>query len=289
MAISEFVYSVLLKPPVLRRITNATIKGVLPKTVRVGDAIIWINPNDPVVSGALTFQVYERNEIAFVRSHFGPDMTLIDVGANVGLYTGIALSVPGFQGTILAIEPHSESRSYLYKTIQSNTGVHGRGNVMVCDKAASDRSETLKLYMNAQNKGDNRLYPDALLDEAQVVAADTLDNICLRYGVESVDMFKVDVQGAEAKVISGATNLLNNSADCMLMTEFWPYGLSQAGSNPLDYLQSLGKLGFTLYELPKNGKRIIPIDDAPDLIARTPNRNYVNVLGLKGRSKRIVE
>jgi hypothetical protein len=111
MTVPEFVYTVLLRPCLLRRIANAAIKAVLPKNIRVGDVIIWINPNDPVVSGASTFRVYERDEISFFRSHISPHLTLIDVGVNVGLYTAIDLSSAGFQGKIRTIEPHAQSRS----------------------------------------------------------------------------------------------------------------------------------------------------------------------------------
>jgi FkbM family methyltransferase len=283
MTLPEFVYTVLLRPPLLRRVANAAIKAVLPKTIRVGDALIWINPNDPVISGALTFRVYERDEVSFFRSHFGRNMTLIDVGANVGLYTGIAMSTIGFQGKILAIEPHGESRSFLLKTIQSNRGAEQHSNVMVCDCAVSDHSGALKFYKNSQNRGDNRLYPDPLLDQEEIVVADTLDNICQRYGIESVDFLKVDVQGAEAKVIDGASKVLKRSGDCILMTEFWPYGLARSGSDPLGYLDSLTRLGFTLHELPRKGKRVVPIANLQALISRAQGRNYVNLLGLKGK------
>jgi len=97
MNLPEFVYTVLLKRPPFRLAANAAIKTLLPKTVTVGEAIVWINPNDPVVSGALAFRVFERDEISFFSSHFSRDMTLIDAGANVGLYTGIALSTKGFK------------------------------------------------------------------------------------------------------------------------------------------------------------------------------------------------
>jgi FkbM family methyltransferase len=283
MTVSEFIYTVLLGPPLLRRVANAALKAVLPKTIRVGDAIIWINPNDPVVSGALTFKVYERAEISFFRSHLGRNMTLIDVGANVGLYTGIALSTEGFQGKILAIEPHAESRSFLLKTIQSNGSAEQQSNVMVCDCAATDHTGVLKFYKNSQNKGDNRLYADPLLDDEEIVEADTLDNICQRHGVESVHFLKVDVQGAEAKVINGAFKVLERSRDCIVMTEFWPYGLACSGSDPLGYLETLIRLGFTLYKLPKRRKEIIPIANLQALISNTHGRNYVNVLGLKGK------
>ncbi|MDX6711820.1 MAG: hypothetical protein QOH96_2836, partial [Blastocatellia bacterium] len=121
------------------------------------------------------------------------------------------------------------------------------------------------------------------LDEEEVIATDTLDNICQRYGIESVHFMKIYVQGAEAKVISGASNLLRNSTDCILMTEFWPYGLSRSGSDPSAYLESLGQLGFTLYELGRKTKTLTLLDNRDALISRTHGRKYTNLIGLKGR------
>ena len=279
MSVSEFVYTVLLKPPALRRAANALIKAALPRTVRVGGAVVWLNPDDPVVSGALAFRVYERDEIAFFRRHFRAGMTFIDVGANVGLYTAIALSKKG-DGKLLAIEPHRESRAFLEKTIRSNSAGTG-GSVAVCELAASDRPGTLKLYKNSQNKGDNRIYPDPLLDEEESVPTDTLDNICRDQGIASVEFLKIDVQGAEARVIAGAAGLLANSADCILMTEFWPYGLARSGSDALEYLRSLERLGFALYEL--GGGRVVRLDDPRGLILRKQGRSYANLLGTKGK------
>ena len=158
MTLAEFVYTILLKPRPLRRAANAAIRAALPRRVRVGKALVWLNPDDPVVSGALTFGVYERGELAFFRSRFGAGMTFVDVGANVGLYSALALSTPGFYGRVLAIEPHRESRLYLEKTIQSNAAPPGRA--LICELAASDCSGTLTLYQNPVGKqvtADHRL------------------------------------------------------------------------------------------------------------------------------------
>lgn len=274
MTIAEFVYTVLLRPRPLRRAANATIRALLPQKVRVGAASVWINPEDPVISGALTLGVYERGEIAYFRSRFAADMTFIDVGANVGLYSALALSTPGFRGRVLAIEPHAESRAYLQKTIQANGGT-----AQICDLAASDSPGTLTLYKNPENKGDNRLYPDPLLRGEERIAADTLDNICRRYGITSAQFIKIDVQGAEAQVMRGAKELLAASTDCILMTEFWPYGLARCGADGLAYLQLLQDSGFRLYEL---GRDLAPVNDARALVERTQGRRYANLVGIKG-------
>jgi hypothetical protein len=138
------------------------------------------------------------------------------------------------------------------------------------------------LYKNSQNRGDNRLYADALLDEQEVVSTDTLDNICGRHGIGSVQFLKLDVQGAEAKVLTGATRVLSGSADCILMTEFWPYGLERMGADGLLYLEVVGDLGFTLFHSPKRANRLVPVTDRRELASRLRGRRYTNLVGLKG-------
>ena len=285
MTAAEFIYTVLLKKPPLRAAANGIIRLLLPRTVRVDTARIWLNKKDPVVSGALTFRVYERDEIRFFRACFRPHMNFVDVGANVGLYTGLALSTPGFAGTILCLEPHAESRYFLEKTIKGNTAprLNGVKNpVIVSALAADNKKATLALHKNPENKGDNRIYPDPLLIQAEIVQTDTLDSICAYYGITGINFIKIDVQGAEARVISGARQILSGSPDCIMMTEFWPYGLSKCGSEAEHYLNDLQGLGFSLYEL--HGRQLTPIEPH-SLIQRTFGRRYANIVGFKGTQK----
>ena len=82
--LAEFVYCYLLRPWPLRQITNWTIRKILPKQIQFGEAIVVLNPNDPVVSGALHFGVYEKAETRFFESSCRGGMTFLDVGANIG-------------------------------------------------------------------------------------------------------------------------------------------------------------------------------------------------------------
>jgi hypothetical protein len=65
MGISEFVYTVLPKPRPLKMAANAAIRRFLPPKVKRHEAVLVPNPRDPVVSGSLTFGVYETAETAF--------------------------------------------------------------------------------------------------------------------------------------------------------------------------------------------------------------------------------
>ena len=85
---AEFIYTVILRPPPLRRFANWILRSSTPKMVNRHGANIVLNSSDPVVSGALTFRVYERAETEFFLNAFRPGMTLLDVEtANIGYYT----------------------------------------------------------------------------------------------------------------------------------------------------------------------------------------------------------
>lgn len=280
MTISEFSYTVLLKPKLLRRLTNAVLKTLLPRKKRVSGATIVLNPSDPVISAAVLFGVYEHWELKFFSSNYRPDSVFVDVGANAGLYTGIALSRSDARSTVLCIEPHEESRVYLEQTIKENLREGATAKVVVCPVAASDRQGKSTLYQNPDNKGDNRLASDPLCVGRSVVATETLDSICARNGISRIDFLKMDVQGHEGLVLRGGAGVLSTSDQCLMMFEFWPQGLSQSGVPPEQFLGDLDASGFKLYA-PKPG-RLVLIDDLRDAIHENPGRIYANLVALKG-------
>jgi len=281
MKTTEFIYTVLLKPKTVRKFANGLLRSILPRTRSVRGATIHLNPNDPVISGALTLGVYENEEMDFFCKWFQPGMTLLDVGANVGLYTGLALTLSPQNIQILCIEPSGENRKFLMQTIASNQKGQPGGRVTVVPLAAAKRSGKQTLFKNPQNKGDNRIYADPLLSEEEEIETDRLDSICKREGVQSADFIKVDVQGAEFHVLSGAGNLIQDSPDCILMTEFWPYGIQQCGASAREYLELLRGYDFSLWEL--SGKGLTPVRDFEQMIGSAPGRTYKNLVGFKGK------
>ena len=281
MKLAEFIYTVILKPRPLRVAANALLRTMLPSARRVNGALVYLNPDDPVVSGALTLGVYEKEEIAFFERVVEPEMIFVDVGANVGLYTALGMKHMCYPGRIVCVEPDPVSASFLERTIEANHKGEQSPRVSFYQVALSDRMGEVTLHQNPENKGDNRIYSDPLCPDAIQVPAATLDNLLAREGIEEINLMKIDVQGAEAKVIAGAQGVLRKSTDCVMMTEFWPYGLTNCGSNPHAYLTMLEDLGFKLYSL--DGPTLRPILDHQSLIASSPGRVYRNLVGIKGR------
>jgi len=273
----------MLKPRPLRIAANALLRAMLPSACRVNGALIYLNPDDPVVSGALTLGVYENEEIAFFERVVETEMVFVDVGANVGLYTALGLRRMCYPSRIMCVEPDPVSAAFLKQTISSNHKGSQSPKVSFHQVALSDKPGKVLLYKNPENKGDNRIYSDPLCTDTIPVPSDTLDNLMEREAIEEINLIKIDVQGAEAKVVAGAKGVLQKSNDCVMMTEFWPYGLTNCGSSPSAYLTMLEDIGLRLYSL--EGTIVRPVLDHQALIASCPGRVYRNLVGIKGRFK----
>ena len=269
----EFIYTSVLKHQLAKRLVNNFILVLLPKYVRVGRAKVIINPADPVISGALTFGVYENSEISFMKRVCKAGQVMVDVGANVGIYTAIAGLALGPSGRVIALEPHPESFRFLQQTIRANN----INNTKLVMAAASNTAGQGKLFTSSTNRGDNRLYDSALADGAVEVELIRLDDYLAEQGIKEVDIVKIDVQGFEGRVFEGLEQTIRNSPGITILAEFWPLGLASAGTDSYALLSRLEQLDLTLYELAGNGK-LVPIADKHELIARYPGRKYTNLV-----------
>jgi FkbM family methyltransferase len=274
--LAEFVYCYLLRPWPIRQITNWTIRQLLPKQLQFGEATVVLNPADPVVSGALHFGVYEKAETKFFYTACHDGMTFLDVGANIGYYTALAARIVGPNGKVIALEPDPESYQYLEQTIKANAV----GNVQAFRVAASDSPATLPLFISKDNRGDNRLYAPTEKRPQIEVEARPIDELLSENNVNTVDFIKIDVQGYEPKVIAGLKKTINQSENLIILSEFWPKGIAEAGGDAKEFLEDLRKLGLTLFELKSDGD-LIKLTNDLDLISRHQGRKYTNLVGRK--------
>lgn len=278
MELSEFVYTVLLKPRPLRLLANSTLRAISPKRKLLGDAWWTPNPNDPVVSGAAALGVYEKPETAFFKEACQPNMTFVDIGANSGYYSAWALSLLKGQGRIVAIEPDPEALLYLSSTRDANNS----GIMSVMPYAASSQEGKHVLFRNRDNRGDNRLYENELCQDQATIECRTVDSILSDLGITSVDLVKIDVQGYEGHVLQGMKETLGRSPKVTLLVEFWPWGLSKAGSDAAGLLDFLAEIGFALFELKGDGL-LRMVGRHSDLIERLTGRRYTNLVGILRR------
>jgi len=146
----------------------------------------------------------------------GPGDVVVDAGANLGAYTVPLAAHVGPKGRVYAFEPFRK----LFQLLCANAAVNGLGNVHAVHAALGGTVEHLQLmspdlstfnlpssmavrnqaYSQAERNWTLYYEPDTLED----VMVITLDSLRL----QSLKLFKIDVEDMEAEVVAGATDTL---------------------------------------------------------------------------------
>src|SRR2546422_10463960 len=101
---ATFIYAVCLKPKPVRAAAQWIVKRIIPSRLTVDGIELVMNQDDAVVCGALTLGCYESVPRRIFRCLLKPGMTVVDVGANIGLYTAIAAGSVGPAGRVRSEE-----------------------------------------------------------------------------------------------------------------------------------------------------------------------------------------
>ncbi len=212
--------------------------------------------------------IYERIETEVVTKKVKKGDTVVDLGAHIGYYTLIFAKLVGEEGKVIAFEPDPDNFALLKKNVEIN----GYKNVVLVQKAATDIPGKIKLYLS-EGRADNRIYDSYDGRKSIEIESINLDNY-FKDSSEKIDFIKIDVQGAEGRVIQGMSLTLQKNKDIEIMIEFWPIGLKMSGILAEELINLLQKYQFKLYYF--SGE---PVNTTELLQTYTPERgNYTNLL-----------
>jgi len=272
-SVASFIYTVVLRPRLLRRLAQRTIRMLIPGRLEIGGVTLILNPEDAIVSGNLALGCYENFNVEFFTALLRPGMSVIDVGANIGHYSAIAARRVGESGRVIAIEPSMENCRFIERTRELNH----LGNLEIVDRAASDVSGPGVLYLNRDNKADHRIFDPTGTRPRMPVTLTTIDDLADELGVGRIDLLKIDVQGAEASVFRGMSALLARSPHCRILMEFWPWGIERSGSDPATLLEMLLSRELLLYVMDGNACVAHRMSDPQPLLTMSKERHYVDL------------
>ena len=208
--------------------------------------LISVNSN----FGSLYFErsSYEPATTDFIHNTLRPGNVFVDIGANIGYFTVLAASVVGHSGRVIAFEPNPGPRGMLQQSVSKN---RLGGHVRLFDCALADAgSKDTKLYLSNDpwNSGISSMVPwqghldSGNLSENNVITVQTrtFDSIVEELCIDRVDMIKIDVEGAELRVLKGMRRLLEGIRPANIICE------TAMGSEADGYLRSLGYSGRSL-------------------------------------------
>ena len=153
----------------------------------------------------------------------------------------------------LLFEPDPDNFALLKK----NTELNGYQNVILENKTVSDRTQKMRLYLSPTTPADHKIYDSSNSRKFIEVEAVSLDDYFKNYN-RKIDFIKIDVQGSESATILGMSLLLQKTKKLKMLLEFLPYGLTQFGIEPKDYLELLLKYNLKLFSIVNMKKKIEP-------------------------------
>ncbi|MCC5642857.1 FkbM family methyltransferase [Nostoc sp. CHAB 5824] len=226
-----------------------------------GDLIMAVEPSlrSIATSVLIAEQDWFEKEMEFWRNSIKPGMTVIDVGANVGVYTFSAALKVGSEGRVLAVEPFSGCIRCLQETCRINQ----LSWVNVCAGAASDRNGTVKLLLHSANELNQVISSDAAenmsSESFEEATCFTLDSLIEQENIESVDFLKIDAEGHEMAVLAGSQKLLTQFAPIILYENI----AGSQGSNN-EVAQYLINKGYELFHYQPYTQKLISVDSVKD-------------------------
>jgi len=184
---------------------------------------------------------YEREIIALYSQILRPGMRVIDIGAHVGYHTIRFAKLVGSEGKVFAFEPCPSTFEVLCRNVRRQT----LANVVLEQKAVSDASGQVDLFVGRHNLRHSTVPVGNIWVKVDSVSLDDY----LRG--EVIHLVKIDVEGAELKVLRGMGSLMDTVPDITLILEFYPDLLraSEGEDGPVELLNLLRDSGFYLYEI----------------------------------------
>ena len=215
----------------------------------------------------------EPNEFAFIGSVLKKGMVMIDVGANDGLFTIFAARRVGRKGRVIAFEPSARE----FARLQANIQMNRLRNVKAVAKAASNETGSSQLKISEYgHEGQNTFgdFAHAVKQSGiQVVEVCPLDGFLRFESLNRLDLIKIDVEGAEYKVLQGAEGTIRKFRPIILL-EVLDKALQYQGSTAGQVMQFLLDLDYKVYDFSASSGSLVASDfkTHSDNIVASPRR-----------------
>jgi FkbM family methyltransferase len=223
--------------------------------MKVDDFILAVPREDwPHAACYAYWGTVERGLGQTFRESLRPGMTVVDVGANIGIYTLHAARVVGDTGKVFSFEPTPRTFGILQGNVDAN-GFNARADLRCT--AVLDKRSTMPFYVQDVRCGLNSLYgPQG--GRSVMVETVSLDEALA--DVASIDLVKIDAEGSEPRIFRGMRRIVEANPALQMFVEFAPSLLLRAGTQPSDFLDELLAWGFDIQVVDDLSGELLPLE-----------------------------
>jgi len=144
---------------------------------------------------------FSPGEAALFKQIVRPGMTVLDVGANIGIHTVLFAQLVGPQGRVVAYEP----QRVVHQMLCANVMTNGLLNVQARHAAAGSKPDTLLVPpVNYNVEGNYGCLSLGQWTAGESVPVETIDSLNL----PQCHFIKMDVEGMEVEALRGAVQTL---------------------------------------------------------------------------------
>lgn len=197
--------------------------------------------------------VHESAETTFLRSRVETGSVCFDIGANVGYYSLLFASLAS-EGKVHSFEPVPLN----FYVLCTNRLLNRFSNLMANPCAVGDSNGTVGFVVSRDSAFsslvDTGMKPMAMEISVPITR---LDTYCEANNVTGIDVLKVDVEGAEAKVLAGANRLFADRSHRprTVMLELYEPMLSRYDSSIDQILCAMERFGYRPFVF-SNGRMV---------------------------------
>ena len=167
-------------------------------------------PSDGVGRLICYFRDAADGLFAFMKTYLKPGMTFVDVGANIGSHTVHGARLVASTGKVFSFEADAET----FELLRNNVKLNSIGNATLYRQCVADKEGTVTFNISANSARSSLLRKGT---SQRTLLASTLDH--LLPPETQVDLLKIDVEGADYQVLTGARRLFETKPPSVVVIE----------------------------------------------------------------------
>jgi FkbM family methyltransferase len=190
-------------------------------------------------------QEFENENFELIHKIVKDGWQIIDVGANIGLYSLLFSGKVGKKGSVYAFEPSDEA----YYRVLQNIKLNNCSNVELFKMGVADKTGVLDLQIT-DDDAYNSLGSQSMkkIIETKKINVTSINDFIQRKGIHHIDLIKTDTEGADYLVLKGASDLLTMENGPIIFCEYNTFtkdGFDFTLNSLIDYLKSCN---YYIYE-----------------------------------------
>jgi FkbM family methyltransferase len=185
---------------------------------------------------------FENGDLNLFRKLIRHGDSVLDLGANVGVYAISAALRTANPGKVLAIEPSSQTFKFL------NASAKAFPHMTCVQCGVSNENSTGLLFYGATSESNKFGQQGQNSEEVDLF---TVDHLAAKMGFDHFDIIKMDVEGYEKKVLAAAKKIIHKNSPIIF------YEIKEGPNLHFELIDVFAELGYDSYYYVQNTSTLV--------------------------------